>query len=152
MLAPETKTPTRTQKRLKCNSTNTLRPVEGGSAAGSHHDMRPAPGHANEVAALPPRLPNYCPAEAKRGKKVVGKGEGRPGARASSWRGGWPSLKICCAPSRRPWGLSLSRTGFDIDRQDIATRLTSKSEDLKLRRTHSTRQCQHLTAELPTST
>lgn len=74
MLTPETGT--RTQKRLQCNSTNAHRPVEGGSAAGSHHDMRPAPGHANEVAPLPPRLPNYCPAEAKRGKRLSARDEG----------------------------------------------------------------------------
>lgn len=66
---------------------SSLRPVEGGSAAGSHHDMRPAPGHANEVAPLPPRLTNYCPAEPKRGKRLSARDEGRPGARASSSAG-----------------------------------------------------------------
>ena len=40
----------------------------GGSAVDGHHDMQPAPEHANEVPALPPWLANYCSAGAKRGK------------------------------------------------------------------------------------
>lgn len=69
MLTPETGTPTRTQKRLQCNSTNAHRPVEGGSAAGSHHDTpmrlrRSHPG-SQTIAQLKPRGEKGCRQETR---------------------------------------------------------------------------------------
>lgn len=155
MLAPETKTPTRTQKRLKCDSTNTLRAFGQWRVAARRATITTC-GRPRDT---PMRLRRCHPGSQTiaqlnpRGEKACRQRRGETRCQSLIiWRGGWPSLRICCPPSRRPWGLSLSRTGFDIDGRNIATRLTSKSEDLKLQRTHSTRQFQHLASEPPTPT